>query len=179
MSILLVLLASLSLLVFPFSLVALAFRRLRPTARWIAPTSVGVFIVSCILLGAAEDEPPQPVQANAAKVVGEKVRSQTYTSRSDALKHVSLSSLKWQKGGLGMTMTASFVISNNNRFAVKDLEIRCNNSAASGTQMDSNARTLYVNILANQYLSVPDMEMGFIHHQVVATKCSVIDLAPG
>jgi len=45
--------------------------------------------------------------------------------------------------------------------------------------MDSNVRTLYVKIPANQYLPVAEMNMGFIHSQVVGTQCSVIDLAPG
>jgi hypothetical protein len=119
------------------------------------------------------------LRAEAAASEAAEARSRTYTSRSDALKKVSIDSLTWHREAFGMMMTASFVIRNDNAFAVKDPNIRCEHSARSDTIMDSNNRTIYVRIPAHDFVSVGDFSMGFIHSQVLITVCRVTNLAPG
>jgi len=97
------------------------------------------------------------------------------TSRQPS--NVSLTETHWHKTGFGSIMEASFVIQNDNDFPVKDIEITCNHFAQSGTNIDSNTRTLYQSISAHHKLSVPNFSMGFIHSQVNNTHCKVSDFA--
>jgi hypothetical protein len=69
-------------------------------------------------------------------------------------------------------MTAKFIIKNDGDVPVKDLEIKCTHSAASGTVIDSNTRTIYQVFPAHKTRTVRNFNMGFINSQsvqVVAT----------
>jgi hypothetical protein len=76
-------------------------------------------------------------------------------------------------------MKASFDIRNDNDFPVKDVEITCRHSAAFGSKIDSNTRTVYDRVSARSYLLVTDFDMGFIHSKVTSTECGVTDFARG
>jgi hypothetical protein len=75
-------------------------------------------------------------------------------------------------------MKASFVLPNGNRFPVKDLTVTCVDAANSGTKIDSNTRTIYERIGADQHYSVAEMSMGFIHSAVTSSTCRVTNFAP-
>src|SRR2546423_1848050 len=66
---------------------------------------------------------------------------------NDTPKEIALRSLKldykWTKGGFGGVMIADFTIDNPTEYAVKDIEITCTHFGKSGTQIDSNTRTIY------------------------------------
>src|SRR6266481_4898064 len=66
----------------------------------------------------------------------------TTDPKSPALSQVSLD-FKWRTKGFGNIMEADFTIKNNSNYNIKDLEIRCRHSAKSGTEIDSNTRTIY------------------------------------
>jgi hypothetical protein len=58
---------------------------------------------------------------------------------------------------------------------VKDLSVKCRHSAPSGTEIDSNQRTIYEVVPANSTKTVHDVNMGFIAPQVVSSRCRIED----
>jgi hypothetical protein len=99
-------------------------------------------------------------------------------SKAEALAKLSISSFRGEKDGFGTVLKASFVLHNGNTFPVKDLTVTCVHAGNSGTRIDSNTRTIYERIGADQYYSVTDMNMGFIHSAATSTNCRVTNFAP-
>jgi len=81
----------------------------------------------------------------------------------------------WNKTPGGAFMEASFTITNSSSFDVKDITIRCQHSAKSGTKIDSNTRTIYDVIKAGQTKRFENFDMGFIHSQAVESVASIED----
>lgn len=75
----------------------------------------------------------------------------------------------------GLIFKATFTLKNNNIFDVKDIEVRCDHTAKSGTVIDHNIRTIYEIVKAHGTKTVRDFNMGFINSQAVATQCQVTD----
>jgi hypothetical protein len=73
-------------------------------------------------------------------------------------------------------MIADFEVHNPSNYAVKDIEVTCTHFGKSGTQIDSNRRTIYEVVPANERKIVKDFNMGFIHSQTFETSCKVTDL---
>jgi hypothetical protein len=88
---------------------------------------------------------------------------------------VKIASWSWSKDDLGMTMTASFVIENTSASNIKDIEITCHHFAPSGTEIDSNTRTIYEIIPAGHRLTVNNFNMGFIHSQAQRSEATITD----
>lgn len=82
----------------------------------------------------------------------------------------------WGKFAGGSLMKADFTIRNGGAVAVKDIEITCQHSGASGTRIDSNKRTIYEVIQPGKTRTFKDFDMGFIHSQAVSSGCSITDL---
>ena len=106
------------------------------------------------------------------------------TSRPEAvdpkellLKQVKLQ-YRWSKEGFGSIMTANFTITNPTGIAFKDFEITCKHIAPSGTEIDSNVRTIYEVVGAKSTWKKQGFDMGFIHSQVQKSSCSITDLVP-
>ena len=53
----------------------------------------------------------------------------------------------------------------------------CTHSAPSGTEIDSNTRTIYELVPAGSKKVVKDFNMGFIHSQAASTYCQIVDYA--
>ena len=83
---------------------------------------------------------------------------------------------KWSKGGFDNIMIADFTIANPTDHTVKDLEITCTHFAKSGTQIDSNKRTIFDTLPANSKKVFEDFNMGFIHNQVESSDCICTNL---
>jgi hypothetical protein len=96
----------------------------------------------------------------------------------EAAKHVEITKWSWRKGGFDNIMFATFTFKNNNDFAVKDITVQCVHSAASGTTIDDNTRTIYKRIAAHKKLTVHDFDMGFIHSQAERSNCTVKSVVP-
>ncbi len=95
-------------------------------------------------------------------------------SRDDtATQNVELVDFSWKTGGFDNIMLATFVVRNNNDFAVKDITIRCNHSAKSGTEIDSNTKTIYETIDPKKKRTFRDFNMGFIHSQASKSRCQI------
>ena len=83
----------------------------------------------------------------------------------------------WEKYANDALMRANFTFVNGNDFAIKDIEVRCNHVAKSGTKIDSNTRTIYETIGPGETKQFKNFEMGFIHDQVDKTGCAVKSIA--
>lgn len=94
--------------------------------------------------------------------------------REDALANVKLD-YKWSKDEVDIMM-ASFVVKNESKYDIKDFEITCQHFAESGTNIDSNTRTIYDVVKAHSTRKFPNFNMGFIHSQAVRSGCKITDL---
>jgi hypothetical protein len=96
-------------------------------------------------------------------------------------KQVALSQVKldynWRKVGFDNVMEADFTVKNNSNYNVKDFEIKCTHFARSGTEIDSNTRTIYDIVKAHSTKKFPNFNMGFIHPQAASSSCQIVDLS--
>jgi hypothetical protein len=83
---------------------------------------------------------------------------------------------EWSKGGFGNIMIVDFTISNPSDHTVKDMEITCTHTAKSGTDIDSNKRTIFDTVPANSTKVFKNFNMGFIRNQVKSSYCHCTDL---
>lgn len=120
----------------------------------------------------AEVEPkPKPPQPAAVAPVAPRVES---PPARDAVDSVRLE-YKWGKKH-DTLMVANFTVINDGPIAVKDIEIECVHSGASGTRVDSNTRTIYDVVPGRGRKQFNGFDMGFIHSQAVTSRCSVISV---
>lgn len=98
-------------------------------------------------------------------------------SKSDALNNFRIDALSWRKSGFGLVMVATFMIHNDNDFAVKDVAITCKHAANSGTGIDSNTRSIHESVGARGYYSVENMNMGFISSDASSSICRVVNFS--
>ena len=90
-----------------------------------------------------------------------------------ALKLIKLD-YEWFKNDFGSVMEVNFMIKNSNPFAVKDLKIRCESAAPSGTIIDSNESVIYDTFPSGQSKKILKFNMGFVNSQVEKTSCFVV-----
>lgn len=88
------------------------------------------------------------------------------------LDNIALSKVSLLKSDV--TFTASFTIENKNAFPVKDVEITCHHYANSGTEIDSNTRTVYEIVPAKGSKRINGFAMGFIHSQAAKSACGTV-----
>jgi hypothetical protein len=166
------------------SLIALLFRRFRPRAKWAAPAGAIGAVASFVLIGvsssAQERQVRPPASAQAAPQRGAqaevaKTESPVYVSKSDALKSLRVGGLSWDRSSFGTVLVATFVVYNDNRFPVKDVEVTCAHAANSGTVVDSNVRTVYEKISPRDFHSVVRLNMGFMRSVSSSTSCRITD----
>jgi RNA polymerase subunit RPABC4/transcription elongation factor Spt4 len=93
-----------------------------------------------------------------------------------ALSQVSLD-YTWSKGGFGNVMEATFTVKNNSAYNIKDFEITCRHFAKSGTEIDSNKRTIFDVVKAHSTRKFPNFNMGFIHSQAEQSSCKITELS--
>lgn len=82
---------------------------------------------------------------------------------------------KWKKDQFGVLMVADFTFHNDSARPIKDITITCTHSAPSGTEIDSNTRTIYEIVPARSSRVIKDFDMGFIHSQATSTTCKIDD----
>ena len=95
---------------------------------------------------------------------------------STELSDLSLD-FKPSKSGFGNIATISGRITNSGPTSVKDLRIECVSSAASGTVIDKNNRTLYEVVDPGKPHTFKDFNMGFINSQVQSISCEVVSFS--
>jgi hypothetical protein len=93
-----------------------------------------------------------------------------------ALTNTTITKLSWYKGGFGTVMMANLSIKNDGDAPVKDIEVKCEHSAPSGTKIDQNTKTIYELIPAHKTRTFRNFNMGFIDSQATGTNCRISDL---
>lgn len=93
------------------------------------------------------------------------------------VRYVKIVDFSWSMEGFGSVMEATFVIKNSLPINVKDIEVKCTHSAASGTVIDSNTRTIYEVIRSGKTRTFREFNMGFIHSQAKRSSCVIVDVA--
>jgi ABC-type uncharacterized transport system substrate-binding protein len=96
-------------------------------------------------------------------------------TRAEILHRITIDSWHWHKGGFDNVMIVDFLFSNANPFDVKDITVKCTHSGPSGTEIDSNTRTIYQIVPAHAIIRVNEFNMGWIHSQAVSSSCRVTD----
>ena len=92
-----------------------------------------------------------------------------------ALSSIDLD-FKWGRAAGGILMMADFTVQNNSPYDVKDIAIRCDQFAKSGTRIDRKTRTLYEVVGAHSKKRFTRFPMGVIDSQVETSSCSIRDL---
>lgn len=135
-----------------------------------------VLSFALILLG-PQLSPKLKAEINAQDAVSKAAAKTASDAPSEVrpLDRIRLSGVRWEKDGFGSIMNATFVINNDNPFAIKDVEVTCVHTSKTGTVIDRNTRTVYEMISARGYQSVVEMNMGFIHSAAKATHCKATD----
>jgi hypothetical protein len=98
------------------------------------------------------------------------------TPKELAMKNTYIAKWGWYKDDFGDIMMANFTIQDNSDTAIKDIEIRCDHSAPSGTVIDSNTRTIYEIVKAHSKRTFKNFNMGFIHSQAASSSCVIENL---
>jgi len=88
-------------------------------------------------------------------------------------RYVTIDKFSWSRDGFGTVMMAKFTIKNSLGLPVKDIEMTCKHSAPSGTEIDSNTRTIYDRIEANATKHVSQFNMGFVNSRATRSGCEV------
>jgi hypothetical protein len=94
-----------------------------------------------------------------------------------ALQSTTLAKYRGRKDELGMVLYETFTVRNGGSTAVKDLKIKCENEAPSGTALDSNTRTVYEIVPAHKSRTFSNFNMGFINPRTTKSGCAIEDLA--
>lgn len=113
--------------------------------------------------------------ASMTTAVSERVSDEN-ARKNNALNNVKLD-FSWKKEGLGAVMEADFTIANDNDFQIKDIDIKCTHYGKSGTQIDSNDRTIYEVIPPKSKKAFHNFNMGLIHSQASESSCKIVNIA--
>ena len=101
--------------------------------------------------------------------------SESIDPKDEARGQIKIANWSWRTIGFDNIMEADFTITNGSRYDIKDIRIRCNHYAKSGTKIDSNTRTIYDIIKAGETRRFTKFNMGFIHSQVDSSAASIQD----
>jgi hypothetical protein len=96
-------------------------------------------------------------------------------------QNFTLERFSWRKEAFDTIMIADFTFNNKNSFDIKDVDVKCDDSAESGTIIDTNDRVIYQLFRGNSKHTVDGFNMGFIHSQAKSSGCSIVDfrIVPG
>ena len=88
-------------------------------------------------------------------------------------KYITLTDINWAKEGFGIVVIASFTLKNTSQIDFKDIMIKCEFYAASGTMIDQSHKTVYEIIKSNKTKRIKGFNLGFINNQVRSGRCDV------
>jgi hypothetical protein len=99
----------------------------------------------------------------------------TLSPKEAARPNFTLEKFSWRKEAFDTVMVADFTFNNKNAFDIKDVELRCEHSAESGTKIDTNERTIYQIFRSYSVRTVSGFNMGFVHSQARRSSCDIVD----
>jgi hypothetical protein len=131
---------------------------------------VGVFAVTFLYVWiiTARTSPRPPVET------GIPAPRPTPDLHALGLTRILLSDYTWSKGGFGSIALAKFEILNANPYSVKDLVLRCDVKAQSGTSLGSITHTIYEIVKADSTRKLPEANLGLIDSQASSLSCLVV-----
>ena len=120
---------------------------------------------------------PSSASAGAASLAAQMRDSEAQAHKMQRLQTVGIKKFSPRRDGFGTVMVATFTFHNDNDFPVKDIKVKCNYFANSGTLVDTSTRTVFETVKAKSSKTVRDFNMGFMHAQTAKSSCSVTDFA--
>lgn len=96
-----------------------------------------------------------------------------------AMQSTSITKFHGYKDESGLVLYENLTIKNDGPAAVKDIAIKCDDFAPSGTAIDSNERTIYEIVPAHKTRTFYRFNMGFINPQSSASSCVIENLTVG
>lgn len=88
-------------------------------------------------------------------------------------RNVKISNFKWEKGGFGSVMLATFTLTNNNEIAVKDIRMEFQRYAESGTPVGGDRYTQMSILKPGEKRTFKNVNLGFIHSQAERSTAEV------
>lgn len=92
---------------------------------------------------------------------------------------VSLSAFSWKREGFGTVALARLKVKNENDYDAKDITIRCEVIAKSGTTLGRIALTVYDVVPAGTERAFSGQKLGLIDDQAHELSCLVVDFDRG
>lgn len=92
-------------------------------------------------------------------------------------ENLSLVDFSWKSAGFGSVfMLEAITVENQNDYLVKDIYIRCDIYAKSGTKIDTVDATIYRNFKAKSKTTFKniDLNFGFIRQQAQSASCRIV-----
>jgi hypothetical protein len=87
---------------------------------------------------------------------------------------LSISSQRWQRGGLGSNALVSFTLRNGNDYAVKDIEISCAFSRRDGGHLTDRTRVVHDIVKMKGRKSFAHWHIGFVNVNADRAKCTPV-----
>lgn len=136
--------------------------------------AVLLVLLLAVYLGTADRPAGTPVPQTSVPT------QQTEQDKRDiARRQIEVKDFTWSKSSFGVMTLNVLTVANRSDYDLKDIEVYCRHSAPSGTQIDSNTRTIYEIIPARGERTFRGFDMGFIHSQASSTACSIRNAVVG
>lgn len=87
---------------------------------------------------------------------------------------MDIKSFSWKRGGFDSVAIATFTINNDNAISVRDINIKCQFYANSGTLIDIKTDTVYEIIKAKKSKTIKDFNLGFADKQATGLRCRIV-----
>ena len=140
---------------------------------------LGVVVIAAVLIRPQSAATPSRTTKTSIAVPSKDLQA-THPEPSvvpvESAKHMVSIKYNWSKGGFDTVMLVDFTFTNRSPYEAKDITVTCTHYAPSGTQIDSNTRTIYEVIPAGGVKRIKAFNMGFIHSQASSTVCKIDDL---
>jgi len=134
------------------------------------------FILAAYNRGAPAAKPPPTILPPAPEIPSP---GDLVYGDSPALASLRLVRSDWRKGGFGAVAIGTFVIANDNPFAVHDMQLSCSFYAESGTLLSDPTVTIYRTFAARKKTTVADFDLGFIDPQSTRASCRIFAAVAG
>jgi multidrug efflux pump subunit AcrA (membrane-fusion protein) len=79
----------------------------------------------------------------------------------------------WKIGGFGVIFLGDFSIKNKGVYPIKDFDIRCTVSAASGTELGTVRATAYEMVKPRSTMRLKELNMGVMNSQATKANCEI------
>lgn len=87
---------------------------------------------------------------------------------------MGLKTVSWKRGGFNSVAIVTIKIINDNSRTIRDIDIKCQLYANSGTLIDIKTDTVYEAVMGKSSKTVKDFNLGFIDKQASSLSCSII-----